>query len=92
MLGTVTEVHVVGLRPLGIRNSFVNSVQQFVFDLRHRVTVQHLHRHLRPCLALRRDAHQSLRKGGRNGVIRLHGTSLWAFVARVRKTSSSTGC
>lgn len=57
---SVTEVHVVRLRPLGEGDPLVNGVQQFVFDLRHRVTVENLHRHLRPGLAFRRDAHQRL--------------------------------
>lgn len=56
----VTEVHVVCLGPLGERDSFENSVEQFVFDLGHCVAVQHLHGHLCTSLALRGIAHQSL--------------------------------
>lgn len=58
----VTEVHVVGLGPLGEGDPLVDGVQQFVLDLSHCVTVQHLDRHLRPGLAFRRDAHQRLRE------------------------------
>lgn len=58
----VTEVHVIGLWPLREGDPLVDGVQQLVLDLGHRVTVQHLDRHLRPGLALRRDAHQRLRE------------------------------
>lgn len=53
----VTEVHVVGLRPLGEGDPLVDGIQQLVLDLSHRVTVQHFDWHLRPGLTLRRDAH-----------------------------------
>lgn len=93
-LSVVTQVHVVGLRSLRVWDSFVNSVQQFVFDLSDCVAVQHLHWHLSPNFTLRGDAHQRLRRRERKQrLICLHQTLLscclcvYHSVVTARKTS-----
>ncbi len=48
----LTQVHIGGFWSLGVRCALVNSIQQLLLHLRHRVTVQALHRHLRGVLVL----------------------------------------
>lgn len=56
-----TEVHVISLWSLWVRDPFIHRIQQLIFHLSHRVTVQHLHRDLSSGVSLWRNAHQGLK-------------------------------
>ena len=61
----LTQVHVPSLGPLGVGDALVHGIQQLLLDLRHRVTVQPLYRHLGRVLILGVYAVQGLRMGER---------------------------
>lgn len=69
VLPLLTQVHIGGLWSLGVRCSLVHGVQQLLLHLRHRVTVQALHRHLRSVLVLRVHTVQRLQRAEGKGHI-----------------------